>query len=832
MSFEPPPIKFYLYHAHKQVDAFEEEARISAELASNASQVQDELAITADLLHKSIDQFSSSRMVKSVNEERDQKVSTLVTHILSEGRTVHSKMLEKAADRLLNKGSYYAEVISHWSEVEEKGIEPFSHEPWALNELLFWVNQDNAWAIDQLEQLTSHKDPLAAHVLWILGHQDPKYIEDLKALVTKRVDIFPCLKEILWGTLDPAADKQHAEGALKTLYQLISKGESADAYAIIFEYVENVSNVKPICYFFMDLLVTEGDYPLLFSLLFNKIKAQDEWAIQLLNLWVNHFETHSEKMKKSPFWIFLVKEAYEDMEVQIILVASSKIQMGLVEYKSVVEEALTSHPAKPGTIASELYFRLKSNHEKLERILRDLQNKFPRKFTWTASSPFFRYTLIHAHLSRIKRLMCLLLGEGQAEVLDPPISDSFERPKFALVGANRHNQDVLAFMAEMFNQMGVSTMSVMSKNDNFIKPPVEPLEGEHSTNLWIRDYFSLHKESVRSPPIFFVSTELRGSAKAERLARMKEVEGEDFDIQGSTVYGAIAKQQEQVCFFDYCTTLFTQQNRSPKERLVQFLFTEGGNVLRGKSGIKSYILFGRDILGLNRHPVQHLLAELGLSKNDTGRWRLGAPYNPKDATFKVEDRDMMRLLAEDWGVDEVYPIEQPDYHLDVAMCLADAEKKVVLLSDSLASAKVLKKHYTSPKVIRELMHHQVMEVEEKIRMVFEEAECRSYFERKAKTDLEKAGFTVISVPGMFYELEKENPMDHQVNFFNLISCLNDKDEKCIFALGVPPFLKDLCRETYEIYIPDLKHIYFAPIKGSQNLLRRGGGLHCITQLVY
>jgi len=55
---------------------------------------------------------------------------------------------------------------------------------------------------------------------------------------------------------------------------------------------------------------------------------------------------------------------------------------------------------------------------------------------------------------------------------------------------------------------------------------------------------------------------------------------------------------------------------------------------------------------------------------------------------------MIRLLEQDWGVDEAHAVEQPEYHLDVSMAFADSENKIVLLNDSLKCAQILERHYT------------------------------------------------------------------------------------------------------------------------------------------
>ncbi len=581
----------------------------------------------------------------------------------------------------------------------------------------------------------------------------------------------------------------------------------------------------------MNLLLAGKNFPILFSILLNKIKVQDEWAIKLLDIWADDCETNFEEMKKSHFWAFLVTESYKDLDVQMILIASSKIQRGLVRFKSAVEDALMANPGNPKSLSSQLYSRLKFNLNKLESGLLELQLVFPYKFNWTTASCFYRYAIVYAHLDRIKRLICFLLKEGEPIAQDPPISDYFESPKVALVGTSRENLDVLVFLKKQFDKMNIPVMSVSSE-DEAQSPDVEVLIGEQRSHQWIRDYVSIHLNSVRSPPFLKINKAMKLSAYNERLSRMKVEEGEDFKLRGPCLYGAITAQQGQVCFFDYCTSLFMQQNLPLKERLVQFLFCEGGNVLRGKKDGKGYILFGKDTLGLNRHPLQQLLAEIGLTKNETGKWVLEPPYEVEKATFQVSDEDMIRLLEQDWGVDEAHAVEQPEYHLDVSMAFADSENKIVLLNDSLKCAQILERHYTLEILESGMDKKKADEVKGKIKSFKLESQKRAFFEKKTKKDLEEAGFTVCSVPGQFEELSQDSPLEHQVNFFNHISCLNEKGEKCIFALGAPPFFEKLCEKTLKDNIPNLKHIYFAPIKGSQSCLKKGGGLHCITQLVH
>jgi len=130
-------------------------------LASTPDELQTLFNTVIEQLHASVDLWPPSIEidVDQANEEREVKVNQLVSSILAEEKTEKPKDLKGIVNNVLDRSEYFTAVAGIWSEVEKKGIEPFIKEGWAFSELLYWIEEKNSWAIEQLDKLLDHNSP-------------------------------------------------------------------------------------------------------------------------------------------------------------------------------------------------------------------------------------------------------------------------------------------------------------------------------------------------------------------------------------------------------------------------------------------------------------------------------------------------------------------------------------------------------------------------------------------------------------------------------------------------------------------------------------------------
>lgn len=230
-------------------------------------------------------------------------------------------------------------------------------------------------------------------------------------------------------------------------------------------------------------------------------------------------------------------------------------------------------------------------------------------------------------------------------------------------------------------------------------------------------------------------------------------------------------------------------------------YIEGGNLLSGRRADGTpYLLVGKDSMELSRDLLSH---------------KLGRP---------ATDLELQQMVAADYGVepDQVVAVEQPgEFHLDMRMMpLAPG---VIALQDSLEAAR-LQTGWITQEMGPELQDWQKQGLEQ----LNEVSQTAARYEELAQQDLQKAGFKVVRMAGVFRNMDKVK--EDGANFFNARHGTNSEGEKYTIMMG-----GTAQEEAYlagrllgEGQLP-VDRLYFLDPEPNRETLSLQGGMKCRTK---
>ena len=126
----------------------------------------------------------------------------------------------------------------------------------------------------------------------------------------------------------------------------------------------------------------------------------------------------------------------------------------------------------------------------------------------------------------------------------------------------------------------------------------------------------------------------------------------------------------------------------------------------------------------------------------------------------------------------------------MGMVILDGKK--ILVSDSVMATRTLIEYFQSEidaKRIKKSEKTRVRLIMERRNEFKREAFARKIFEDAAAEDLERQGFNVIRVGGIYRDITKPHPRNHRVNFFNFVSLTTPESKKVVLALGCNRFFQ-------------------------------------------
>jgi hypothetical protein len=237
-------------------------------------------------------------------------------------------------------------------------------------------------------------------------------------------------------------------------------------------------------------------------------------------------------------------------------------------------------------------------------------------------------------------------------------------------------------------------------------------------------------------------------------------------------------------------------------------YLEGGNVLAGKRPDgQRFAIVGQDSVDTSRNLLERTL----------GR--------------KVSEAEVKKAIAEDLGIDPkqvVFAAQPSSYHMDMAMTVMGGNE--VMLNDPVAAAKTeaqwrredhakLEPPKGSPE--HAAWEKQGAEMEADIADQLSVAEAKSEGVAKTAADLQKAGFTVKKVAGVFPH--------YQMNFMNSVQLTNPKGERVAVMLGGDSRGQDLIKAQYAKY--GVTQVHFTDPAYTAPTLSAYGGIRCRTKEV-
>ncbi len=600
--------------------------------------------------------------------------------------------------------------------------------------------------------------------------------------------------------------------------------------------------------------------PNFYELWVEKLLQNDEVAIRVFAHFFNNL-TDPNQMKDNLFFKHLIQAGVNNVHLQCaLLIAGGKFTSSSSFIDTIEKSLVKLIPAADPLLQTRLK-NLKRAYNRIILDLLDFENQtlaaveetfsingstqIPDSgdyFSFSQMPPLYQFRLIQGLMHRkVELLNFFLKGPNPAKFKDQLHDESKSHSKNVLMCPRAKEKELMHSLSSKAEEVGITIHviaphSIKFNEETFKKMKgVSLIKGALAPTLWVRDFIFEFQNSYRFPPFMKVSTEYRYHLYRERKKRVGK----------ETLFsnlGANIRDAPHLHLFEYVEKIDQKLNRGQKTTFFQFLNYEGGNVFFGNSKGQDYVVIGKDTLGINRINLQYELAELGLQYHEN-RWILTDPYDSKLRSSRdfrgnierariennknlspISDKLLKDLMHLDFGCEEIFLVEQPEYHLDVASALFDSENKKVFVNDSILALHIMERYLEQ--IPQDKISDKVKPILE-IRLEKARKYARSMIdvEDQVEKDFESQGFQVVRIPGIFREEHQEHPESHCINFFNFMPFRNKEGLAGLFALGSPPYFQNLYKEIIHKYMPEIKEIFFIPEKESKDLLFKKGGLH-------
>lgn len=208
-------------------------------------------------------------------------------------------------------------------------------------------------------------------------------------------------------------------------------------------------------------------------------------------------------------------------------------------------------------------------------------------------------------------------------------------------------------------------------------------------------------------------------------------------------------------------------------------------------------------------------------------------------------------LRKDFGVNKIYPISQPDFHIDLGVRPLSG-KNILVNDDELAVSLISQAISKANQILQSEPNHSLKGVKDALKSILEmfqqgRKELPQYGNfKQIQQELGNYGFNVIKVPGSlaYSDLAKDSDSHYMLNYMNAI--VHERPDGRLVYMTNKSYLDELTMITkdeerllgfsFEKMFTDSVKDYIAPedihfITGNsyleQTLEHSQGGLHCL-----
>ncbi len=714
--------------------------------------------------------------------------------------------------------SVFQEIVEHKTGLENEGLDRYLKTTWGRKQLEQLAKVGDPWALQTLRSLIAKHESKAVMFLFssyayplmaplFLEFKDDRYILDSLNLFLAKSE---SSKKAVYGYIEIVLKNANWKWGEQALEENFKRDKlAANALWNIFKEQKDMSH-------FVNRLVMDQffqDTTLGIEFVVSIALGVNSKAAFILEQFVN-FAAKQKSLDIDMLLLSFVVLSHPDNQLEQIV--ENKLEM--------LEQARGEYPGCYKKIIRSLSDKRQEIDSYQEPV--ESQNR---------CSPFCIARMYQLFALRTHRLIHDLCQEGKLEEAKPQaMADYFPKTAAIIVGFNETKKYFPGALAELLKSHQVQ-VSILCSEEMGVEVPVEigiqTIQSNTLIGIWLQDYSFISQVGEKT---FFKYPMWSNDDGEELPAIIEQRILERFPRQYNELritecdfvtIGQVNKVQDQLDFLDYILRIHPQI----KNQQFQFTYNEGGNCLRGEHEGKPYALIGKDALAYNQIHLRQELAQVGLKKNDRGLWQLEDSYDQTE--LNLTDEDMKYFFARDLDIpdpDQIYFIEQADYHLDMAMCLMGG--KTIILNDSQLSYERMKL-----KVQIELQRPTLSEkfrdnLLRRLNHLYTQSRKKKLLEDAAEKDLEKSGFTVIRFAGVFEDIFKDHPELHKTNFFNHLSLTTSAGTTITICLGSEPVYQSEFEQTLKEYsLKPIDHVYFLDYKQSKVLLSKQGGLHCILK---
>ncbi len=727
----------------------------------------------------------------------------------------------QTAERLEKLLNSFQKILSHHDAMDtfEKLI--FDKEPWAEIEFISLIGSKNPWAEEKLIQYAAQRNPFAMQVL-LHEVKNPKCIiacKDVPGFCEEIAHLFDRNNRI-----DLQMDGVHL---LQVLVGQVSE-----------EWVQNFLKevmVKPLDSQVTNKIMEVLHAPLLKGWLQSELVKgsclQEAWALNCLYYLLEYCQLkqsdHHSFQQIQEITDLLIKQSEGNIRLQqrllcwaALLSAEDKFRVRLNKAISLGELCNKYYPT-PGFVTNCL--------DRLDRFKSKLEKS---NLKFTPASFLLRYYFFLMVLQREERLIDVLSGDyNPKDYQSPAVSDCFSEVKQIMLGSFLDSDSDLfkPEMAELVNGLadeGVQFLCPKISLDRIGNTPlnVKYLVGETSVAKWVRDNCVAHSSGMRLPPLIDSKEKISPILFAERNARLKVAYGDE--VVDSRCFPALGMVDLHGGQFNILSYFLGEDCPLDPFHSLRFTYNEGGNCLVGKKGGNPYAIIGNDAAALNLHFLKKEIAALGFRKVSDKRWERGESYPAEKCD--LNEKDLRLLFGLDLGIppEDIYLVENPQYHLDVAMTILD--EKTVVVNDSVQALEVWEK-YAEQKMATSGFLYNEARYRERLQNLRKRAKAFKQHEDLTAKQLKAQRFTVIRIGGVFEDLFEDVPKNHRINSFNCVTFTSPVGHRNMIAMNCDPFFKAHYEEVLETHMPKKCRIHYLDLNESRNLLALGGGVHCMMR---